>query len=177
ISLKKFFMGIIGTAMAFAVIYFTGLAYTARDQAIAATQSSFSYSFSVDGSLQESGSMDKSTSPFWWLNSGGLFILKDGLGMTIQGDLNAANKWNIAYASANPVDTDIGYRPQNIFRLVTKSKWQNFDQRVYFKITKLNMSESPNRNASNGFLLFNRYIDGDNLYYTGVRVDGSVVIK
>jgi len=29
----------------------------------------------------------------------------------------------------------------------------------------------------NGILLFNRYQDGNNLYYTGLRVDGAVVIK
>ena len=66
---------------------------------------------------------------------------------------------------------------REILRLVTRSKWQNMSQEVYFKINKDNMSASPNRNASNGVLLFNRYKDGNNLYYTGVRVDGAVVIK
>jgi hypothetical protein len=60
---------------------------------------------------------------------------------------------------------------------VGRDKWQNFSQEVYFKINKMNFSSSVNRNESNGFLLFNRYQDGDNLYYTGLRVDGYAVIK
>jgi len=55
--------------------------------------------------------------------------------------------------------------------------WKNFTQEVYFKIIKNNLSNSPNRNASNGLLLFNRYQDEYNLYYTGIRVDGYAVIK
>jgi hypothetical protein len=39
------------------------------------------------------------------------------------------------------------------------------------------LSKSPNRNASNGILLMLRYQDGDSLYYAGLRVDGSAVIK
>jgi hypothetical protein len=48
---------------------------------------------------------------------------------------------------------------------------------VYFKIDNNNLSESQYKNESNGVLLFNRYQDGDNLYYTGIRVDGQAVIK
>jgi hypothetical protein len=39
------------------------------------------------------------------------------------------------------------------------------------------LSDSEYRNESNGVLLFNRYKDGDNLYYSGIRVDGQAVIK
>jgi hypothetical protein len=39
------------------------------------------------------------------------------------------------------------------------------------------MSASENRNESNGVLLFNRYYDGNDLYYAGLRVDGHAVIK
>jgi hypothetical protein len=60
---------------------------------------------------------------------------------------------------------------------VTRSKWQNFTQTVYFKINRSIISNSPNRNESNGILLFNHYVDGDNLYYAGLRVDGKSVIK
>lgn len=142
-----------------------------------AVPSPFHYQFKVAGTLAEAGSMDTSSSPYFWLNSGGLFYLRDGIGMTVQGELQQLSKWRIAYAQSNPVDTDNGYHPQNILRLVTRSKWNNLSQEVYFKINKDNLSESPNRNASNGVLLFNRYQDSNNLYYTGVRVDGAVVIK
>jgi hypothetical protein len=39
------------------------------------------------------------------------------------------------------------------------------------------LSSDSHRQASNGLLLFNHYQDGDNLYYTGLRVDGNAVIK
>jgi hypothetical protein len=48
---------------------------------------------------------------------------------------------------------------------------------MFFRIEKIQMSESKNRNESNGILFFNRYRDGDNLYYAGMRVDGHPVIK
>jgi len=143
----------------------------------AIVKSPFYYNFRVGGVLDEAGKIDNSSSPYFWLNSGGLFYLKDGIGKTAQGELGQFNKWRLAYATSNPTDTDNGYHPQNIFRLVTRSKWQNFTQEVYFKITKLNMSVSENRNASNGILFFNRYQNGDNLYYAGIRVDGTAVIK
>lgn len=39
------------------------------------------------------------------------------------------------------------------------------------------MSDSPERGGWSGILLFNRYVDGDNLYYAGIRTDGEAVIK
>ncbi len=48
---------------------------------------------------------------------------------------------------------------------------------MYFRIKKINLTESPQRNASNGVLFFLRYMDKDNLYYAGLRVDGFAVIK
>jgi len=138
---------------------------------------SFSDSFNVDETIEEAGSMAESSSPDWWVNSGGRFIKGGGAGHTIHGDLPANDRWRIAYAQSNPVDTDDGYHPQNIFRLVTRTRWKNFDQQVHFRIDRINMSTSPNRNASNGVLLFNRYQDSQTLYYAGVRVDGAAVIK
>lgn len=139
--------------------------------------SPFEYLFNSSGTLYEAGSMSKSTSPYWWLNSGAKLVLDGGTGKTVHGSLPTDDKWRKLYASANPIDTDNGYHPQNIFRLVSKSEWQNFRQQAYLKISADQLSDSPNRNASNGLLLFNRYIDGDDLYYTGVRVDGTAVIK
>jgi hypothetical protein len=142
----------------------------------APVSSPFFYGFDVTGSLDEAPSMGQSWSPYFWVSSGGRFYL-DGAGATVHGALPAYDYWRLAYAASNPVDTDNGYHPQNIFRLVTRSRWGSFRQQVYFRINADRLSTSPNRNASNGVLLFNRYQDQDNLYYTGIRVDGYAVIK
>ena len=139
--------------------------------------SPFSYTFNEEGKLQESDSMERSSSPYWWLNSGGIMNIKEGRGETNQGNLSNLSRWRIQYNISNSKDTDNGYRPQNIFRLVTRSKWQDFSQEAYFKINTTNLSPSINRNLSNGILFFLRYQDGNNLYYAGLRVDGMAVIK
>ena len=139
--------------------------------------STWTYQFRVDGTLAEAGSIGETTSPYFWLNSGGRMYLKNGIGMTMQGDAKMTDKWNLAYKLANPRDTDNGLHPQNLFRLVTRSKWTNFTQQLEFKINKLHLSNSPERNAWSGVLLFNRYQDGNNLYYIGVRDDGKLVAK
>lgn len=141
------------------------------------SQKSFSDNFNTDLTLQETGSMSESTNPNWWINSGAYLIDKNGVGQTIQGDLSSSDPWFKEYKNSNPVDTDNGLHPQNIFRLVTKTKWQNLSQQSSFKITKTNLSSSPERYDPNGLLLFNRYVDENNLYYTGIRVDGTAVIK
>jgi len=127
--------------------------------------------------LDESGSMKKSTSDVWWLNSGGIMLIGEKEFSTNLGSLSRNSNWQKLYAKTNPRDTDEGYYPQNIFRLVTRFKWKTYAQQVYFNISKINLSDSEYRNESNGILLFNRYQDGDNLYYTGLRVDGHAVIK
>lgn len=142
-----------------------------------AVKSPFTYNFSVNGRLSETGNMNDSTSPYWWLNSGAYMYLRDGYGMTIQGELPQKDKWRQAYNLANPSDTDSGYHPQNIFRMITRSKWQNFSQQFTFKIAKHTLSQSSERQGYSGVLFFIRYIDSDNLYYAGVRDDGDVVIK
>lgn len=135
------------------------------------------FKFNGYGILEEAGSIDESLSSKWWLNSGGCFYRENGAGRTMQGEIPDDSKWRLAYLESNPIDTDGGYHPQNIFRLITRDKWQNFRQEGYFKINKYNLSDSPNRNESNGILLFSRYLDSDNLYYAGVRVDGTAIIK
>ena len=137
----------------------------------------FNYSFSQAGMLHEAANMNVSSSPYWWVNSGGFIRVGNGTGGTPIGELPAHTSWRKLYSISNPVDTDNGYRPQNIFRLVGRSQWQDVMQTMYFKVEKTNLSASPNRNASNGILLFTRYTDGNNLYYAGIRVDGNAVIK
>lgn len=139
--------------------------------------SPFIYSFNTKGILAEAGNAFRSTSPYWWLNSGGLMYIESGMGQTIHGELPTRNPWRELYARTNPVDTDLGYHPQNIFRAVTRSQWEDLRQQAYFRVADDNLSASLNRNESNGLLLFNRYKDADNLYYAGIRVDGTAVIK
>jgi hypothetical protein len=139
--------------------------------------SPFIYSFNTKERLEEVGGESESISPYWWIDSGGFMDMDGEVGKTAQGSLPANDGWRLRYAKSNPEDTDGGYHPQNIFRLISKSVWENFREEVYFKIEKDELSQSPNRNESNGLLLFMRYIDSNNLYYTGLRVDGMAVIK
>ncbi len=118
-----------------------------------------------------------STSPYFWLNSGAKLIIENGIGKTIQGSLASSDRWRLEYSAANPLDTGNGYFPQNLFRLVTKSTWDNIEQSVKFNINKVNLTDTPNRDGYSGVLLMSRYLNGDNLYYAGVRFDGTAVIK
>ncbi len=121
--------------------------------------------------------MSESPSPYWWLNSGGVMHIRDNTGSTNEGEMPTLSKWRLLYKISNPRDTDNGYHPQNIFRLISRNIWQNFSESSYFRIVEENLSESYNRNVSNGLLLMSRYQDNNNLYYAGVRVDGTAVIK
>ncbi len=137
----------------------------------------FTYNFSSPGVLQESGSDLQTTSPYWYLNSGGKLIIEGDFGKTIQGPLSESDKWRRKYFLSNPLDTDNGYYPQNLFRILTRTKWLDYGEEVYFNIKKTNLSNSLNRNESNGILLFSRYQNSNNLYYGGLRVDGNVIVK
>ncbi len=151
---------------------------TSTDTIIASTSTYFVEDFATNYSVKESGSLTASDSPGWWLSSGAYFKSSNGVGSTLIGPLNSFDPWRVAYSLSNSLDTDNGYYPQNIFRLVlTKILLKNYQQEVYFKVINNNLTASPNRNASNGVLFFNRYQDAFNLYYTGIRVDGAAVIK
>ncbi len=133
--------------------------------------------FGVQKTLQEAGAMGGSASSQWWLSSGGVMLEGNNMFSTNLGSLGAGSSWQKLYAETNPRDTDGGFYPQNIFRLVDRNKQKNLDQEVYFNIDKINPSQSGYCNESNGVLFFNRYQDENNLYYTGLRVDGQAVIK
>ncbi|MGB0757438.1 MAG: hypothetical protein ACPGO5_03205 [Patescibacteria group bacterium] len=134
-------------------------------------------SFNGNYTIEESGTIFTSDDPDWSLSSGAYFYASDGVGSTIQGPLQSTDHWFDIYKESNSRDTDGGYFPQNIFRLVLLKQFTNFEQQSYFYITENNNSESWYRNGSNGLLFFNRYHDADNLYYVGIRVDGGVTIK
>jgi len=139
--------------------------------------SPFFYNFNSNGILYESGSESTSTSPYFWLNSGAKLIIEGGNGKTIQNELLSNDYWRFNYLNSNPIDTDNGFHPQNIFRLFTRSNWFNFQQTLYFKIIKDQLSLSPNRQGYNGLILMSRYQNSNNLYYATLRVDGYAVIK
>jgi len=127
--------------------------------------------------VQETKSMEESTDRHWWVNSGAYLKIYGAVSQTNHGELPQKDKWRILYASNNPLDTDNGFHPQNIFRLISRQSHQDFIQEVYFRLDKYRPSESPNRDMHNGMLLIGRYVDDDNLYYSGLRVDGNAVIK
>lgn len=137
----------------------------------------FRYTFSQDGRLEEVGQMENSSSPYFWVSSGAFLDIKLGLGATNHGLLAETSKWRLRYAASNPRDTENGYRPQNIFRMVQRTKQENVRLMTSFKIDAYNVSMSPQRNASNGIFQMTMYQDQDNLFYTGLRVDGYAVIK
>jgi hypothetical protein len=137
----------------------------------------FADNFDRTETIKEAAQMSQSTDANWWVSSGGYFYIDNGIAETIHGELPANDERRVDYAVINPEETDGGYHPQNIFRLVLLSEWQNYEQQAYYKIDRYILSTSTNRQASNGILLFNRYQDSQNLYYTGLRVDGAAVIK
>jgi hypothetical protein len=111
------------------------------------------------------------------VNSGAIFVVDNGLARTASGPIYQLKKWQELYAADDPVDTDGGWYPQNIFRLINSSSNLNTKQEVYFNVERYRLSESPNRNMTNGVFVFTRYIDSQNLYLAGLRVDGTAVIK
>jgi hypothetical protein len=125
----------------------------------------------------EAGAEGETSSPYFWLNSGGKFIMRDGIGLTVQGELRPTDGTRLLYSAMNPLDTDDGYHPQNTLRLVTRADWQDIQESVSFNIKRLELSDTPNRDGYSGVFLFGRYYDSDNLYYVGIRQDGQAVIK
>lgn len=176
------FIALAGIGLLFSALaasgYFTFLAKSVSTLPIGRMAAGpFIYSFNSAGVLHEAPNPDRSSSEYWWLDSGGLLILEEGIGKTIHGALPARDRWRLAYRRSSPLDTDDGYRPQNLFRLVTQERWGDVMIETAFRIDADNHSPSPNRNESNGLLLMSRYQDGDTLYYAGLRVDGHAVIK
>lgn len=134
-------------------------------------------SFPRELDLEEAESISASGDACWWVDSGASFSVRGGIGQTLMGPIYPGSRWRQLYASSNPVDTENGLYPQNIFRLINTVPRQDFREEVFFNIKSYNANESPNRNASNGIVLFGRYVNDDNLYYAGVRVDGTAIIK
>ena len=137
----------------------------------------FLYTFNVTEVLEESGSSNLSSSQYFWLNSGAKLVISEGIGSTIRGALAMEDPWRRTYAETNPLDTDNGLFPQNLFRLITQSVWENVDQELEFSIQKVNALNTHDRDAFSGIFLMSRYVNSDTLYYAGIRMDGKAVIK
>lgn len=138
---------------------------------------SFYYTFNVDEVFEESASLNSSASQYFWLNSGAKLIINEGKGSTIIGALPKNDPWREAYARSNPLDTKNGAYPQNLFRLITRKTWENIEQELHFSILQINAINTRDRDEFSGIFLMSRYIDSDNLYYAGIRMDGKAVIK
>lgn len=135
------------------------------------------YTFNTAGMLEETRLIYESPSPYWWLNSGGLLLMREGMGATQHGPLEEGSQWQQIYSNTNPLDTENGYFPQNIFRLLTRGVAENKRQEIRFSIDAVHLTSTPNRGGWSGIFLINRYRDDDNLYYAGIRMDGYAVIK
>lgn len=173
--LKKFARAAVVLSM-FTIVLGLSLYFQTKERNVA-FGSDFSEDFEVAQVVSETNTPEKSLNQNWWVSSGAQVIFEDGVGRTIRGTIPESSSWRSAYARTAPVDTEGGYRPQNIFRMLTQRMWQEYTQQLYFKINAISTSSSSRRTAWNGVFLFNRLQDQDNLYYTGLRVDGHAVIK
>lgn len=169
-------IGVAAVLLLLILITVQGLLLFNRQEA--ASVNCFVEDFDTPRTIEENHPIEESGDPDWWLNSGAYFYIGDGVGRSIQGNLPSDDFWRLRYNETSPDNTRSGYRPQNILRLISRSVWQNTTQQAYFKINYYDL-DNPHetREGSNAVLLFSRYVDGDNLYYAGIRVDGQVVIK
>lgn len=126
--------------------------------------------------VEESNSPASAKDPSWWLESGGFLNAEEDGWKTIEGSLNSEDKWRKHYLRTNPLDTDNGYHPQNIFRLFSLQAYSTPVQELRFVAEHTNLSDSPNRNAKSGVFLYSRYIDESNYYYAGIQMDGKIAI-
>lgn len=154
-----------------------GKSFFSWPSVIFASNASSCQSFPQELFLEEAESLKASSDMCWWVDSGAVFLIHNGVGETQIGPLHHGSPWRQLYAASDPIDTENGSYPQNIFRLINKVPRQNFYNELFFNIRSYRASESPGRNESNGILLMGRYVDADNLYYAGLRVDGTAVIK
>lgn len=175
LALRSFPLAIAALLFAAFAVLLTPLKASAA--ATAAVPSPFTYEFRTAGTLHESGSLGDSSSPYFWLNSGGKLVLESGIAKTVHGELPATDLWYRLYSAANALDTDGGAHPQNLFRLLTRSEWKDATMSVAFRVDDVILSDTPNRDGYSGILLMARYADSQNLYYAGIRQDGQAVIK
>jgi hypothetical protein len=103
-------------------------------------------------------------------------VTEDGL-ETIQGAVEKDDPWRSKYLRSNAMDTESGYYPQNVFRLVTVESYKDSSTEVYFNVRNFNPSTSPNKNDSNGVYILSRYTEVGNFYMAGLDMLGNAVIR
>jgi hypothetical protein len=131
--------------------------------------------------IQEAHSISESSDPNWWVGSGAYVYFNNGIASTIQGTLTENDPFRLAYSSSkSSADTDYGFRPQNIFRMVNRNIWSgDYTEDLYFRYSRYNNVTAADKNleATNGMSLMINYQDENNLYYVGLRADGLSEIK
>ncbi|MCA9308573.1 hypothetical protein KC980_03600 [candidate division WWE3 bacterium] len=113
----------------------------------------------------------------WNIVSGGILNIKKSVLSTNIGELNTQNPVYKLYQNKAPIDSDNGKHPQNLFKITTKRSYINSTQKITYKIKKLNLSDSPNRNNTNGIFLLSKYKNEQTYYKAGLRVDGNFIIS
>lgn len=183
-ALARVSVAVVGLSLAIVTILFlvSALAWPGRKNASDAYFAHFPTGSSSctalgGGMLEEAPSPEESADPCWWVDSGAALETQRSARRTLHGALSEESRWRSYYAASNPTDTDGGLHPQNIFRLISRKSWRDSSQTLMFRVHDYHLSASPERNESNGVLLFAHYRGEDDLYYAGVRVDGQVVIK
>lgn len=144
-------------------------------------QIAFYDGFDRHGLIQEAHSISESSDPNWWVGSGAYVYFNNGIASTIQGTLTENDPFRLAYSSSkSSADTDYGFRPQNIFRMVNRNIWSgDYTEDLYFRYSRYNNATAADKNleATNGMSLMINYQDENNLYYVGLRADGLSEIK
>lgn len=134
--------------------------------------------FDMPGAVVQTAAPEESSHSLFWVQSGGKLVLQNGVGQTMSGDAPVGSFWHEYFKTSDPVETDGGAHPQNIFRVLTKDTHADSAQEVDVYVSEIRKSPAPSRKASNGIFLISRYgDDGADGYYAGVRVDGDAVIK
>jgi hypothetical protein len=162
--------------IAIALLFYWQYKQTCIDKQIA-----FYDRFDRRGLIQEAHSISESSDPNWWVGSGAYVYLGNGTATTIQGTLAKDDPFRLSFSSSkSSTDTDSGFRPQNIFRMVNRNIWHgDYTEELYFKYLRYNNMTATGKNleATNGISLMINYQDQDNLYYVGLRADGFSQIK
>ncbi len=182
ISRRGFLKGAAGIAAGVAL----GLGRGGLESALARRQQlTFTDNFERPRIIEEAWPMSDSEDPFWWVNSGAYLEVRDGIGMTVQGELPgnypSGQRWLREYRSSNPTDTGDGRLPQNIFRAFQR---QNITgpttEQCYFLVNRHNPTQTEERGAWSGIYLYIR-ADGEggnhNFYSAGLRADGRPMIE
>lgn len=135
----------------------------------------FTYHFTSQAVVNETATMATSSSPYFWVASGGQFIITNVANIP-NPDLLSAGIYLGATIQGPSAATVTAYQ-QNDFRLIERFMRTNIMQEVHFNLRHINMAETPSRDADKGIFVYARYYDVSNHYYAGITLDGRAVIR